>query len=142
MYSSCLLPPPLASPVFLVSKDALSGRLPGSFSSQLDPFVCSTVLFVCFGLGFALGVSSVSSVSSAELPVWAGIIYSCLAVSCVKLFVQMRLCVWKMFMNERDKWPNVSAVCVCVCLYAGYKNQNHCWANIYFSFFCSFIFAA
>lgn len=102
-----------------MSKDALSGRLPGSFSSQLDPFVCSTVLFVCFGLGFALGVSSassVSSVSSAELPVWAGIIYSCLAVSCVKLFVQMRLCVWKMFMNERDKWPNVSAVCVCVCV--------------------------
>lgn len=99
--------------MYLVSKDALSGRLPGSFSSQLDPFVCSTVLFVCFGLGFALGVSSVSS---AELPVWARIIYSCLAVSCVKVVVQMSLCVWKMFMNECDKWPNVSAVCVCVCM--------------------------
>lgn len=43
-------------------------------------------------------------------------------------------------MNECDKWPNVSAVCVCVCM-KDIKIKIIAWANIYFSFFCSFIFA-
>lgn len=95
-------------------------------------------LFVCFGLGLGpphpapglwqcsgwiiYSCLALSGDGSLDLP--------CLAVSCVKVFVKTG--VWKMFMNECDKWPNVQDI----------KIKIIAWANIYFSFFCTIIFAA